>query len=369
MTTVHDLDDAITVQTMDSKDSFKVWRNRDWQIQDKDCQNPARSQCVENLRAAGRGMVTIRAMSSPFEQLIDATIAHVEQLKEQGVRHLPVLPETLAALQSAPATAKRAVVVPAPADVPAAVRPAAVRPAAVIAPVPPPQVPRPAPASFPATAPAAARAPLDPVAKAAAMESLRARALDCIKCANLASSRTNVVFGVGDINAQLMFVGEAPGADEDKQGEPFVGAAGQLLTRILQTMGLSRETVYIGNILKCRPDTPGQSSGNRKPTTDEMATCIPYLHEQIDLIQPRVLVALGATAVEGLLGKTDGITKLRGNWRTYRGIPLMPTFHPSYLLRTQALGDKRKVWEDMLAVMEHLGLPISEKQRGYFLKG
>lgn len=189
-----------------------------------------------------------------------------------------------------------------------------------------------------------------------------------MKCSHLAASRRNVVFGVGDINASLMFVGEAPGADEDAQGEPFVGAAGQLLTRIIQTMGLTRQTVYIGNILKCRPDTPGQNSGNRKPTADEMQTCIPYLHAQIDLIQPKVLVALGATAVEGLLGKTEGITRLRGRWQTYRGIPLMPTFHPSYLLRNQALTEKRKVWEDMLAVMERLGMPISEKQRGYFLK-
>jgi uracil-DNA glycosylase len=121
--------------------------------------------------------------------------------------------------------------------------------------------------------------------------------------------------------------------------------------------------------LKCRPDTPGESSGNRKPTPDEMKTCIPYLHSQIDLIQPKVLVALGGTAVEGLLGKTEGITRLRGKWQTYRGIPLMPTFHPSYLLRNQALSEKRRVWEDMLQVMEKVGLPISEKQRGFFLKG
>jgi len=120
--------------------------------------------------------------------------------------------------------------------------------------------------------------------------------------------------------------------------------------------------------LKCRPDTPGQTSGNRKPTTVEMQTCIPYLHEQIDLIQPKVLVALGGTAVEGLLGKTVGITKLRGQWQTYRGIPLMPTYHPSYLLRNQGMSEKRHVWEDMLAVMEKLGLPISEKQRGFFLR-
>jgi DNA polymerase len=165
-----------------------------------------------------------------------------------------------------------------------------------------------------------------------------------------------------------MFVGEAPGADEDEQGEPFVGKAGQLLTKIIQTMGLTRETVYIANILKCRPDTPGQTAGNRKPTPEEMQTCIPFLHEQVDLINPKVLVALGATAVEGLLGKTVGITRLRGNWRTYRGIPLMPTYHPAYLLRNQALSEKRRVWEDMLQVMAKLNLPISDRQRGYFLK-
>ena len=147
-----------------------------------------------------------------------------------------------------------------------------------------------------------------------------------------------------------------------------MGKAGQLLTKIIQAMALTRDKVYIGNILKCRPNTPRQSAGNRKPTPDEMNTCIPYLHEQIDLIRPKVIVALGATAVEGLLGKTIGITKLRGNWRTYRGIPLMPTYHPAYLLRNQAPSEKRRVWEDMMQVMERLGLLISEKQRNYFLK-
>lgn len=199
------------------------------------------------------------------------------------------------------------------------------------------------------------------------MAELSERARACVKCPNLVAARQNVVFGVGDSNAPLMFVGEAPGADEDEQGEPFVGKAGQLLTKIIHTMGLSRETVYIANILKCRPDTPGQSAGNRKPTPEEMQTCIPYLHEQIDLIQPRVLVALGATAVEGLLGKTIGITRLRGTWHTYRNIPLMPTYHPAYLLRNQAMSEKRRVWEDMLQVMARLGLPVSDKQQGYFL--
>ena len=205
--------------------------------------------------------------------------------------------------------------------------------------------------------------------KSAAFSALRERVMVCVKCEHLASSRKNVVFGVGNIEAQLMFVGEAPGADEDAQGEPFVGRAGELLTKIIQAMGLQRGDVYIANILKCRPDTPGQSSGNRKPTSDEMAVCVPYLHEQIDIIQPRVLVALGATAIEGLLGKTMGIMKLRGNWQTYRGKPLMPTFHPAYLLRNQAMSEKRKVWEDMLAVMGKLEMPISDKQRNYFTKG
>lgn len=290
-------------------------------------------------------------MATAYEQLLDASIRHLEDLKRRGTHFIPVTPDALAKLKAAPRRAA------APAPVAPSPRPAPVAP------------PRPAPAPaeiLPVSSPSAPRPALDPAAKAEAMRELCERALVCVKCPNLAGARQNVVFGVGDINAPLMFVGEAPGADEDTQGEPFVGAAGQLLTRIIQTMGLSRETVYIANILKCRPDTPGQSAGNRKPTPEEMKTCIPYLHSQIDLIQPRVLVALGGTAVEGLLGKS-GITKLRGNWQTYRGTPLMPTFHPSYLLRSMSPRDKRLVWEDMLQVMERLGMAISEKQRGYFL--
>jgi DNA polymerase len=209
---------------------------------------------------------------------------------------------------------------------------------------------------------------LEPAAKAAAFAALREKVLVCVKCPHLAASRRSVVFGVGNPDAELMFVGEAPGAEEDEQGEPFVGAAGQLLTKIIQAMGQRRDTVFIANILKCRPDTPGQSSGNRPPTSEEMATCIPWLQEQIDLIRPRAIVALGATALNGLLGKTAGISKLRGQWQAYRGIPLMPTYHPAYLLRNQAMSEKRKVWEDMLRVMEKLQMPISEKQRGFFLR-
>jgi uracil-DNA glycosylase family 4 len=302
-------------------------------------------------------------------------------LKSRGVRHVAVSQETLQALalpvksqisnlksQNQPTTvagvptgrfgSQKAPSVAVPTVAPAAKLPE-VRPdkAAEFSLMPPGEA---APVEKP---------PLDPQAKAAAFAALRERALACVKCAHLASSRKQVVFGVGNPDARLMFVGEAPGADEDEQGEPFVGRAGELLTKIIQATGLQRGDVYIANILKCRPDTPGQASGNRKPTPEEMTTCIPYLHEQIDLIRPKVLVALGATAVEGLLGKTLGITKLRGTWKTYRGIPLMPTYHPAYLLRNQAMSEKRRIWEDMLAVMEKLEMPISEKQRNYFLRG
>lgn len=200
-----------------------------------------------------------------------------------------------------------------------------------------------------------------------AFEALRVQAETCQKCPHLARFRKQVVFGTGCLDAELMFVGEAPGAEEDQQGEPFVGKAGQLLTRMIQAMGFQRSDVYIGNVLKCRPDveTP---SGNRKPTPEEMATCVPYLKEQIRLIAPRVLVAVGDTAVKGLFPSLkDGITKLRGKWLEYETIPLMPTFHPAYLLRNQSLAIKRQCWEDLLAVLEKLQKPISVKQRNYFL--
>lgn len=198
------------------------------------------------------------------------------------------------------------------------------------------------------------------------LDGLREAAMVCRKCPHLVATRRGVVFGVGNPKAELMFVGEAPGADEDAQGEPFVGRAGQLLTKILGAMGFSRTDIYIANVLKCRPDMPAGSSGNRKPTGDEMATCLPWLERQIDLIQPKVLVALGATAMEGLLGATEPISRARGRWHEFRSIPLMPTYHPAYLLRGERIEDKRKVWEDMMLVLEKLGRPISDKQRRYF---
>jgi DNA polymerase len=203
--------------------------------------------------------------------------------------------------------------------------------------------------------------------KAELLATVRERVRGCTKCSHLACSRTQTVFGVGNPDADLMFIGEAPGADEDQQGEPFVGRAGQLLTRILKAMNFAREDVYIANILKCRPDMPAGSFGNRPPTPKEMQTCRPYLLEQIEIIQPSVLVALGAVAVEGLLGTRAAMRELRGRWHTYNSIPLMITYHPAYLLRNQAPSEKRKVWEDMLQVLERLDRPISERQRNYFL--
>jgi DNA polymerase len=204
-------------------------------------------------------------------------------------------------------------------------------------------------------------------AKAEQLAALRGPVLACTLCPHLVKSRTQVVFGVGNPEAEVMFVGEAPGEDEDLQGEPFVGKAGQLLTKIIVAMGFNREEVYIANVLKCRPDMPAGESGNRKPKPAEMQTCLPYLRQQIDIIQPRALVALGATAMEGLLGASEPMAKLRGRWHDFHGIPLMATYHPAYLLRNQSLTEKRKVWEDMLLVLERLEKPISEKQRGYFL--
>jgi len=199
-------------------------------------------------------------------------------------------------------------------------------------------------------------------ALAAIHEAVRA----CRKCEHLAAFRTQTVFGVGNPHAELMLVGEAPGADEDKQGEPFVGRAGELLTKIINAMGLSRDDVYIANVLKCRPDMPKGAPGNRPPTPLEMQRCLPYLRQQIAIIQPRALVALGKTAMAGLTGTDESMSAMRGRWFSFENIPLLPTYHPSYLLRNGSNTEKRKVWEDMMLVMEKLGMPVSEKQRGFF---
>jgi len=202
----------------------------------------------------------------------------------------------------------------------------------------------------------------------AKLEILKKSILTCTRCPHLVTSRTQVVYGVGNHFAELLFVGEAPGEEEDLRGEPFIGKAGQLLTKIIGAMEYTRDDIFIANILKCRPDMPDGESGNRKPKPAEMATCLPWLTQQIELIKPKVIVALGLTAVEGLLGEPCTMRDVRGKWLDYHGVPLMPTYHPAYLLRNQTLAEKRKVWEDMLLVLEKLGRPVSTKQQGYFLE-
>ncbi len=173
---------------------------------------------------------------------------------------------------------------------------------------------------------------------------------DCRRC-KLAGGRTHIVFGVGNENADLMFVGEGPGRDEDLKGEPFVGRAGHLLTEIItKGMKVAREDVYIANVIKCRPPQ------NRNPEPDEIDSCIPFLQRQIDLVQPRVIVALGKFAAQTLLSSKTPITRMRGEWHSYRGVKVMPTLHPAYLLRNPA--DKRLVWADIKQVMAELGIGV-----------
>jgi uracil-DNA glycosylase family 4 len=228
--------------------------------------------------------------------------------------------------------------------------------------------PQSVPAVLPAAAlPATAAMAIAPVSAAASsgpgssaqgeprrLEVLEQIVRECTRC-GLCKQRKQAVFARGTGSSGVCFVGEGPGADEDAQGLPFVGKAGQLLDRMIEAMGLGRDEVYVCNIVKCRPPD------NRKPELDEMAACMPYLNEQLELIAPRVIVALGATAVQGLLGTSDGIMRLRGKWKSYRGqIDVMPTFHPAYLLRTPAA--KREVWEDLQEVLRRIGRSVPARR-------
>ncbi|MDR0340327.1 MAG: hypothetical protein LBH53_02065 [Puniceicoccales bacterium] len=197
---------------------------------------------------------------------------------------------------------------------------------------------------------------------------LREIVLSCPVCHSHVQPPMKVVFGVGNLNADIFFCGEAPGADEERQGEPFVGRAGQLLNKIIEAMGLRRSDVYIGNIMNWRPEMP-TPHGNRPPTQAEMEFCLPYLRAQLEIVSPKVIVALGTTAVNGLIGYDPDrrLGDIRGRWHQFASRPLMVTYHPSYLLRNPSPTAKRSAWEDMLQVMERISLPISERQRNFFL--
>jgi DNA polymerase len=275
----------------------------------------------------------------------------LESLGRAGLDRLPI-PPTLQ-VRPAPSTNSPAPAVePGPASKPLPVIPAKAEPARPQAPAPAllPPVSLFAETGFDAV-------PMALEERRAALEVLRAEVAVCTRCPLLAAQRTQTVFGEGNVTPRLMFVGEAPGADEDRTGRPFVGRAGMLLTdMITKGMGLAREDVYIANVLKSRPPE------NRTPTEEEMAHCLPYLVRQIEILRPEFLCLLGRTAVQALLDTSLPMGRLRGKWFRYRGIPTIVTYHPSYLLRTPSA--KREVWEDLQLLMGAMGLKVPEKRRG-----
>lgn len=262
---------------------------------------------------------------------------HVAHLKEEGVREIEFDRSVL--------------------------QPRAARPAAPVPQRPSTPTPRAPISPSPQSAPPPIAPPLHHSISsnpAADLEDIASRIAACRKC-GLCKTRTRTVPGQGTPKPEIMFVGEGPGTDEDQQGLAFIGRAGQLLTRMITAMGFSRDEVFIGNIVKCRPTVDNAGEKDRPPTPEEMAACIPYLREQIAVLKPKVIVALGATAVKGLFGEGQpGITRLRGTWLQYEGIEVMPTFHPSYLLRqggdskggNQAYWD---VWSDLVKALEKIG--------------
>ena len=304
--------------------------------------------------------------------------AELRRLKSAGVKTLSVSDETMAGLRRAVQTVKSARAhqpepVPTAGTVPAAIFAAPFR-------APTPSAPPAAPPKPRLSTPAAALLPPPPVVtlpdgdKATRWQALLAMVRADPTCRAQLRPGKQVVLGVGSLDAKIMFVGEAPGAEEEVQGEPFVGPAGQLLTKMILAMGLRREEVYIGNIMNWRPVMPAaegtEQVGNRPPTEEELRYCLPYLRAQIEIVAPALLVALGKTATEGLLGagrfKTLG--EARGLWHEFAGRPVMVTYHPSYILREPTNRKKRLIWDDLLKVMDRAALPVSDKQRGFFLE-
>ena len=335
-----------------------------------------------------------------MQAVLQTLVTELQRLKAQGVDSLAISAEALAALRDlATGDAEAAPANPAgtTSSEPPATRVKApglptkatrgtgetIAAGARSAPVPAVAAPALAPAAPEPSAPAKPRLQPMPFTLPAGDKATRWQWLkqhvteDPICLANVRPGK-KVVLGVGSLDARIMFVGEAPGAEEEIQGEPFVGPAGQLLTKMIIACGLRREDVYIGNIMNWRPQIPtadgGSQRGNREPNEEEMNYCLPFLRAQIEIVDPAIVVGLGATAAKGLLGyrAVRTLGEVRGRWHDYLGRPLMITYHPSYLLHREAEGKesarkaKRAAWEDFLLVMEKVGLPISEKQRGYF---
>ncbi|MEO6994803.1 MAG: uracil-DNA glycosylase family protein [Lacunisphaera sp.] len=315
----------------------------------------------------------------PTRTQLTALVDELRRLKVGGLRNVSVSTETLEQLRIA---VKSSLAEPADSVEEASsysTRPPAMQPTVTPAAVPQ-ATPKLAAPSTPATPVHSTSIPLaGPVMqlpegdKSARWNALRELVLNDSVCRAHVHPGKKIVFGVGSLDARIFFCGEAPGAEEEIEGEPFVGPAGQLLTRMIQAMGLKREQVYIGNIMNWRPDILGSAGGiqvgNRAPTVQEMNYCLPYLKAQISIVQPELIVALGATAAGGLLGagtfKTLG--EIKGRWHEFAGKPVMVTYHPSYILRNNSNRSKRSTWEDLLLVMERAQLPISDKQRNFFL--
>jgi len=315
-----------------------------------------------------------------MQHALQALTDELRRLRSTGVKTVSVSDEAVAALRrvvagrgAGPGRSEKMDTAPAAAPV----RVAPPEPAREIAPAwtPPARGATPAvPAEPVVTLPAAPVVVLPDGDKAARWAALLAAVVNDPVCRASVRPGKKVVLGVGSLDARIMFVGEAPGAEEELQGEPFVGPAGQLLTRMIQAMGLKRPDVYIGNIMNWRPQLPivdgREQVGNRPPSEGEMRYCLPYLRAQIEVVAPEVLVALGSTAAQGLLGfgAFKALGEVRGKWHSFAGRPLMVTYHPSYILRNQSNRSKRMIWEDLLKVMEHTALPVSDKQRGFFLE-
>ena len=278
---------------------------------------------------------------SEWTDIIDGIADHIVLLKELGEQTVEVDPAVMRAFAASGKTPTAST-----APVAAAVKP------------PPPGAPA---IGQPQRGPSAATTmpSLTPEERRKALDEIAARVDACTSCV-LRQQRTRSVPGQGNFNTpDIMFIGEAPGADEDLQGLAFVGAAGQFLTKMINAMGYSRDDVFIANICKCRPPN------NRTPQSDEMQTCLPFLREQIRIIRPKVIVLLGGTAIKGLLDTQVGVTRMQGQWTRYDGIPVMPTFHPAYILRFESFGDtaglkkaKTEVWHALKLVLAHLGKPV-----------
>lgn len=290
-----------------------------------------------------------------MRKILLALTDELRRLKTTGVKTVPVAPETLSRLKAVIETRAAAVRATSKAD-----------DTIYFAPEIPP--------ALSAGVPSPPTVVLPQGDKSSRMEWLRDRVLNDPVCRKHVRPGKQVVVGVGNLDAKIFFCGEAPGAEEEIQGEPFVGPAGQLLTRMIQAMGIKREEVYIGNIMNWRPELPTapgrEQEGNRPPTAEELKYCLPFLEAQLQIVNPQVIVALGSTAAQGLLGvgsfKTLG--EIRGRWKLFAGKPVMVTYHPSYILRNASNRSKRAIWEDLLKVMERVDMAITEKQQRYFLE-